>query len=281
VLGPDDGQGSRCKGEFLLRPLNWKTFAVAYALALAVLLFAQRRTPAQREAMLFSNVIDLTYAINDKAPVFDKGEKFHAQVLHSYEKDGYFTRQISLPEHFATHLDAPAHFARGAWTVEQIPAERLVRPLVVLDVSTKARSNADYQVTVEDIARWEEAHGELPTGAVVAAFTGWGARWGAAADYRNADAKGVLHFPGYSLEAAKFLVEARNVVGLGIDTLSVDYGASKEFAVHKYSASRSVFHLENLAQLERAPQAGATVVIAPAKLEGGSGAPARVMVLIK
>jgi kynurenine formamidase len=90
-----------------------------------------------------------------------------------------------------------------------------------------------------------------------------------------------MHFPGYSLEAAKFLAEGRNVFGLGIDTLSIDYGPSKNFRVHQYTMSRSLFHLENLANLDKVPASGALAIVAPMKLEGGSGGPVRVYALLK
>jgi kynurenine formamidase len=100
-------------------------------------------------------------------------------------------------------------------------------------------------------------------------------------DYRNADAAGTMHFPGFSLDAVKFLVDARDVVAIGIDTLSVDPGVSNDFPVHHFTASQQVYHIENVAHLERVPESGAIAVIAPAKLEGGSGGPVRVIALLK
>ena len=140
---------------------------------------------------------------------------------------------MSFPEHFGTLVDAPAHFVRGLWTVDQIPPERLIAPVVVLDLSAKASTNADYQLSVEDVADWEKTHGAIPQNGVVMLMTGWESRWNSAKEFRNADRKGMMHFPGYSLDAARFLVEARGVMGLGIDTLSVDYGPSSDFSVHQ------------------------------------------------
>jgi kynurenine formamidase len=259
-----------------------RTFVIGYAVALALFLFAQqRRTPAPESD--FRAVVDLTHSINSKVPTYELEEKsgFKAQTVATIEKDKYFARNISLPEHFGTHIDAPAHFARGMWTVDQIPAERLLAPLDVIDVSTNAKSNPDYQLSVEDIANWEKLNGQIPPGAVVIAHTGWDARWNSIKEYRNADAKGVMHFPGYSLDAAKFLVEARDVYGLGIDTLSIDYGPSQDFPVHQYTLSHSLYHLENVAELERVPPTGAMVVAAAMKLEGGSGGPVRILALLK
>ena len=132
-----------------------------------------------------------------------------------------------------------------------------------------------------DIADWEKEHGQIPQAAVVVTRTGWESRWNSPKTYRNAEPKGTLHFPGYSQDAARFLVEGRNVIGLGIDTLSIDYGPSKDFPVHKYTLSHSLYHLENVANLAHVPPSGATLLVAPIKLEGGSGGPVRILALIK
>ena len=259
-----------------------KTFVAVLALAVVVFLFAQRRqAPAPQPA--FRTVLDLTQPLSEKFPNWEGTEKspFEAKPLASMEKDGYFTRTISLPEHFATHMDDPAHFAAGAWTVDQIPPERLIGPLVVLDVTAQSQANADYQVRVEDVAHWERAHGQIPPGSIVLARTGWAARATSMKDYRNADDKGTKHFPGFLPETVMFLVEARSISGLGIDTMSVDYGASGTYPVHQYTSKHNVYHLENVAELSAVPEAGAIVVAAPAKLAGGSGGPVRILALIR
>jgi kynurenine formamidase len=259
-----------------------KTTSLLFActLVLAFLLFAQRHKPAP-EQPLFSHIIDLTHTISSRAPTFDDSEKFTARTVETIEKDGYFAREITLPEHFATHVDAPAHFTRGMWTVEQIPPERLVAPLVVIDIRSQVQNDPDYMLRVEDIAAWEQAHGSIPFSAVVMARTGWDRHWDSPREYRNADGKGVRHFPGYSLDAARFLVEGRYAVGLGIDTLSIDPGTSADFPVHHYTSVHEVYHLEAVTHLELAPATGAMVVVAPAKLQGGSGGPVRVLALVK
>src|SRR5581483_5294122 len=98
---------------------------------------------------------------------------------------------------------------------------------------------------------------------------------------RNEEGDHLTHYPGYSLEAAKFLVKTRDVVGLGIDTMSVDKGATTTYPVHQFTSREDVYHLENVANLALVPPVGTTVVVAPIKLENGSGGPARVFVLVK
>jgi kynurenine formamidase len=261
--------------------MKWKTFVIGWGLALSLLLFAQRRSPYP-EATVFSTILDLTHSVSADAPNWEgTSPSLHARTTGTLERDGYFTRHVSFDEHSATHMDAPAHMIPGTWTVDQIPAERLVRPLVVLDVTAQARANPDYQVSVEDIAHWESKHGDIPLGSVVLAHTGWDLRWNSSTEFRNADKSGTLHFPGFSLEAARFLVEARAIVGLGIDTLSVDPGISTDYAVHKYCAARGVYHLENVANLGQVPPSGAIAAVTPMKLEGGSAAPVRILAMLK
>jgi kynurenine formamidase len=229
----------------------------------------QERT-GTKLAALFRTVQDLTHPINQNVPNYLPTEEspYCSKVVATTEKDGYFARDFSLPEHFGTHIDAPAHFAHGLWTVDEIPLDRLIARLVILDVGESVKRNSDYQVTVEDILHWERAWGEIPSSALVMAYTGWESRWNSPQSYRNADANGVLHFPGYSAEAAQYLVEKRSSVGLGIDTLSVDYGPSRDLPVHQYTLPQSLYHLENVANLDCAPASGAIVVVAFIKLEG-------------
>ena len=224
---------------------------------------------------------DIGHALGPDNPPWPGDEKpFEAVLNASIEKDGYFTRKFTSLEHFGTHVDAPAHFVKGGWTVDQIPVERLYAPAVLIEARKEGRANPDYRMTPEKIYDWERRHGRIPAGAIVLMRTGWADVWPHTVAYRNADGDGVMHFPGFSVEAVKLLIE-RDVVALGIDTLSVDYGASKDFAVHHLSHEAKLYHIENLAKLDAVPELGARLLVAPINLEGGSGAPARVFMLMQ
>src|SRR5215831_5209201 len=128
--------------------VRWQTLAIGLALALTLFLFAQHRS-AMPDQISYQSVVDLTHTLNDQSPNWEGSEKspFSVKELGTIERDGYYYRAFTTEEHYGTHLDAPAHFAKGMWTVEQIPAERLVRPLVVLDVRSKAKDRSDYEVS--------------------------------------------------------------------------------------------------------------------------------------
>ncbi len=229
------------------------------------------------------SVIDLTHELDGESPYWPEGKAqtpFHAEVVATFPKYGYFARAISLPEHFGTHMDAPAHFDPDGSTVDQILPRELLVPAVVVDVRQQVKADQDYRVSVADLQRWEHAHRAWPAGAAVFIFTGWSSRWPSQEKYMNQDAQGVLHFPGLSVEAAKYLVEHAHPVAIGIDTGSIDYGPSKNFEAHHVTMKAGLYHLENLANLDRLPARGAYIIALPMKLRGGSGSPTRVVALM-
>jgi kynurenine formamidase len=146
-------------------------------------------------------------------------------------------------------------------------------------VRADGATDADYQLPPARIDDWEKRHGRISEGAIVLLRTGWALRWPDARSYRNEDERGRMHFPGFSMEAVERLIE-RKVSGIGCDTMSVDCGASEEFRVHHLALGAGLYHLENLSDLSELPEQGAFLVVAPIKLEGGSGGPVRVFALL-
>ena len=227
-----------------------------------------------------ARVLDLSYAINDKLVPWPGDEKwFEANANATVEKDGYFTRSFWMLEHYGTHLDAPTHFPTGKTTVDQIPVRQLFGPAVVFDVRGPGTQDPDFQLRARNIEEWEIRNGRISSGSIALLRTGWASRWPDTKSYRNQDASGKMHFPGFSAEAAKLLIE-RKVSGLGCDTMSVEYGASEDFSLHRLTLGAELYHLENLADLSALPETGAFLIVAPIKLEGGSGGPVRVFALL-
>lgn len=228
-------------------------------------------------------VIDLTHPLDDQAPYWPEGSgpsPFHAHVVATFEKGGYFARDLEMPEHFGTHMDAPAHFDPKGKTLDQIQVTQFLRAAYVIDVREGVRSNVDYRVTAQDLENWERRNGTIPSGCVVFFLTGWGKRWPSQKEFMNQDAQGRLHFPGLSLEAAQYLLDRSHPAAIGIDTASIDYGPSQNFEVHRLTMPAGLYHLENVAKLDRLPARGAYVVALPMNLKGGSGSPTRVLALV-
>lgn len=227
-------------------------------------------------------VVDLSYILNDKTPYWPgpNYEPFKLTTIATIEKDGVLSKTIFMPEHLGTHIDAPNHFEKNQPAVHQIATENLFAPGVVIDVSLQTETNPDFQLQVADIEAWEKANGKIAQGSLVFLMTGWHRFWTNYERYKNQDAMGQMHFPGFSREAAKFLVEQRHIRGIGIDTLSIDPGISKDFAVHHVINGAGRYALENVAHLDELPTRGFYVIVAPLKIEDGSGGPTRVFAVI-
>ena len=228
-------------------------------------------------------VVDLGYALSEANPYWP-GEgycPFHFEIIATLEEDGVYSGAFSTPEHLGTHMDAPNHFEAGQVSIDKIGLEDLVAPAVVVDIREACQLAPDYRLSPDDLVGWENQQGLIPSGAVVFALTGWGQYWNDYDRYKNQDASGRLHFPGFSSEAALFLVKERAIQGIGVDTLSVDYGLSTDFPVHHIVNGAGAYHIENAANLEQVPARGAWMIAAPIKIENGSGGPARVWVIFK
>lgn len=234
-----------------------------------------------------ARVIDLTHPFDDRTLYWPTSpSSFELKRLSYGETPGgwfYASNSLCTPEHGGTHLDAPIHFDKAGKTVDQIPPRQLIAPGVVIDVSAKAGADPDYRLSVEDLRSWEKLHGNIPAGAIVLLRTGWGKRWPDRKRYLGDDTPGdasKLHFPSYGKESAEYLVRQRHVAALGVDTASIDFGASKDFIVHRIASAAGVPGLENVANLDELPPVGAWVIALPMKIAGGSGGPLRIVALV-
>ena len=244
-------------------------------------------TPAapDRLEQLFSGeirIIDLTHALSADMPYWPRpdGNPFVHDTIQAHYNGSPSMAAYSTPEHHGTHMDAPVHSREAQPSVDQIEPEQLFRPAVVMDVVERARTDPNTELTLSDVQSWETVHGPVPGGAVVLLHTGWGERWDDPAAYAQVDSTGALHFPGFSEEAARFLVDERDIAGIGIDALSVDPGVADSFRVHQVVNGSGRYHLENVANLDQIPATGAYLVVAPIKIEGGSGGQVRIFAVV-
>ncbi|MBX2998468.1 MAG: cyclase family protein [Caldilineaceae bacterium] len=222
----------------------------------------------------FSHVVDLTHTLTTDFPTFGGEQQLEIDQLMTLASDGYNLSVWLLNEHTGTHMDAPFHFSDGP-SADQIPVQNLIGPLAVIDIRSKAEADPDAQLTPDDIAAWEASYGPLPDGAIVAMLSGWDEHV-RTEKFRNADDQGGMHFPGFHIEAIEMLLGERNAVGIFVDTLSLDYGQSADFAVHYRWLPANKWGIECVANLGQMPASGATVVVGGPKIAGATGGPTRI-----
>lgn len=202
-------------------------------------------------------------------------ERIQTTVLAEH---GVAAGRISMGEHQGTHIDAPCHFVDSPTTADRIPVAHLVAEAVVIDISPAASRDPEYRLRAGDVDRWESAHGRVPDSCFVLVSSGWSARWSDPARYVNADDGGVPRHPACTPEAAALLVE-RGVLGVGVDTLSVDNATPSDVRApaHKVLHGADRYVIENLARLDELPARDIVLVIGALPIVAGTAGPARVL----
>ena len=198
------------------------------------------------------------------------------ETIATIERDGFYLRSVRQGEHTGTHWGAPGHFTAGAALADDLEPADLFRPAVKIDVRRRCARDADFVLSVEDLKAWERRHGRIPDESVVVLWTGWESRWGTGA-YLNRDADGVLHQPGFSLEAVQWLVGTGRLGhrgGTGTDTFGPDPGTDTSYAVSRLVYQRHRISLEILANLAALPTTGGYVLCGGQINRAGSGSTA-------
>ncbi|HRW07040.1 MAG TPA: cyclase family protein [Caldilineaceae bacterium] len=228
--------------------------------------------------MTVHHAVDLTHALSPTSPVFPGLPAFVVEKpLFTHEANNVSINRYTVTDHCGTHFDAPYHVYAGGLKTDEVDPAALVVPAVVINISARAANEHATRVTPDDLLAWERQHGRIPHGAAVLMNAGWATRIDSAAAYINADDSGTFHFPGFSVEAAEFLLHERAINGIGVDTLSLDHGPATDFAVHMAFLPTNRWGLECLANLDKIPPSGAYLFVGVPKIKGSSGGPTRVM----
>ncbi|HYY59184.1 MAG TPA: cyclase family protein [Pyrinomonadaceae bacterium] len=258
---------------------------------LCALLFSMVLILSLRAGMEFprGRIVDLSHSFDSDTIYWPTEDGFRLEKEHDGVTDkGYYyaANKFCTAEHGGTHIDAPIHFAAGRQTVDQIPLEQLTGAAITVDVTASCEANPDYQVTVEDFQAWEKKNGAIPRGAIVLLRTGYARRWPDRQRYlgtaeHGAGAVAKLHFPGLHPAAARWLVTARSIKAVGLDTASIDYGQSSLFESHRTLFEKNVPAFENLANLDQLPAKDFLLIALPMKIRNGSGGPLRAIAIVK
>ncbi len=225
-------------------------------------------------------VIDLTHRLVRTFPSFLGPQAVFDEVLFTIPDDGFYTKQWTFDEHIGTHIDTPGHFNLGQALVDELDPETLIAPIAVVDIKRKAQNDPNATVDPADLVAYERRHGRIPRGALVCMNSGWDDKVGDGDEFRGGAGFPDLNFPGFSADATDWLVTKRDVVGIGVDTLSLDPGNSQTFDVHVSFLGSGRYGIENVANLDGIPAKGALGFVGPIPWEEGSGSPCKVLAIV-
>ncbi len=262
-----------------------KAFTFLFSFTLVTTLAVGQRRPASFPG---GTIVDLSYPFDSATVYWPTAGSFQLEKdFEGITEQGFYysAYKYCAAEHGGTHIDAPMHFARGRHSVDQIPLEQLMGSAVLIDVTSQSQSNRDYQVAVADFQNWEKLNGRVPSGAIVLLRTGFGKYYPDRVKYMGTDERGPtavrkLHFPGLHPDTARWLVANRQIKAIGLDTPSIDYGQSTLFESHRILFDKNIPALENVANLNRLPVRGFSVIALPMKIRGGSGGPLRIIAIL-
>lgn len=223
-----------------------------------------------------NRAMDLTHTFTAGFPVYTGNEPTR-KTLVTVEENGFYAQGWTFEEHSGTHMDAPGHFVSGGRLVPELSPRELVVPVAVIDISKRASKDPDAVVTPDDLVRYEKRHGRIPRNAGVFMYSGWEKRLPDPGAFKNADANGTYHFPGFGIDAVEWLLDRRSVRAIGVDTLSLDNGESTTFDVHLTWLGSDRYGIENLANLGKLRPKGTTAFVGVVPWEEGSGGPCRVI----
>jgi len=249
--------------------------------------FANALAEGEIETVDLTHTLDPDFPVIVLPPEFGQCARFRVEEVSRYDERGpaWYWRNFSCSEHTGTHFDAPVHWISGKdlpnASVDTIPTEAFVRGVCVIDCSKQCADDEDYLLTPELIQEWEQAHGEIPAGTWVLMRSDWSKRSGA--EYLNLREDGA-HSPGPSADAVKFLIEERDIIGFGTETVGTDAGQAQHlsppYPAHHLFHGANKYGLQCLANLDRLPPTGAVLVCPPLKIKNGSGSPLRVLALV-
>ena len=239
-------------------------------------------------------VVDLTQTLTPEfpqialPPEFAQARPFSMDEVSRYDERGpaWYWNNFSCGEHTGTHFDAPIHWISGRDlpnnATDTIPVQELIGAACVIDCSREAAADHDFLLTVDFVRCWERHHGRIPGRSWVLMRTDWSKRRDPV-EYQNLDETG-QHTPGPDAAVVRFLVEERNVIGFGTETIGTDAGQGFQleppYPCHHYMHGNGRYGLQCLTNLDLLPPTGAVIVCPPLKIRQGSGSPLRVLALI-
>ncbi|XP_013417957.1 uncharacterized protein LOC106179023 isoform X2 [Lingula anatina] len=239
------------------------------------------------------HVLDMTYPLGPNTTYWPGTPKFHFSIdfrNFSATTGWYEGNSFCAATNGGTSLEAPSFLIQGGTTADNIPVHKLIGPAVKIDIASKAATDPDVQLTVEDIENWEIANGRVPDNSILFVYTGWGqyvdnrtAFFGhpSTTEWLDPQGRSLLHFPGISPAATSWLASNRKLLGIGIDTPSLDYGQSVDKAASVALYSKGIYGLTTVANLDKLPTKGATVLAFPVTIRGSSGGPVRIVALLR
>jgi kynurenine formamidase len=252
---------------------------IFFVCSMMILSGCRQESPVQPRVIHFDNIVDLTHTLTSDFPFIPVRKltyPFELIPMATLEGNGVEANSWKIHEHLGTHIDAPNHFIKNQKSVDLLELKDLIVPVVVIDIEKKADHNADAELTVEDILAFEKQYGQIPDHACVMMYSGWAKRL-TDPSFVGLDTNQVKHYPGFANDAIAFLLAERNIAGIGVDVLSFDPGTDENYTGHKTLFTAGKWGVECVANLDKIPKTGATIIVGAPKVGKATGGFTRII----
>lgn len=229
-------------------------------------------------------LVDLTRIMDENTPHYSGFPTLEKKMLYDFENTNcnFRSHVYTTVGQYCTHVDPPVHFVKDGRSLEAFTPDDMIMPLCVFDLSKEVAANPDYCLTVKDIEAWEAVNGRVPEGSFCAFRSDWYKRQ-TSEEMFNAGADGRARFPGWTVEALKFLAHERKVAALGHETTDTDppvISSVEGWIGEKYWLEQDKYQIELLAHLDECPAKGAMIFCTFPRVKDASGFPARCFALV-
>lgn len=206
----------------------------------------------------------LSHVFDENASVFPGDPPPEIEIVFTVPDDGFLVEVVKTGTHTSTHIDTPIHFIEGGRSVDELAAEELVWPAYVIDVRDRIASEGpNFQLSSDDIRRYEQTVGRVPRRAMVIIQTGFDAKFGTPAYLDDV--------PGFSGEAVQWLFDRRQISGVGSDTLGPDASNDPDFNATFTALANDGVALPGLNNVDSLNRNGDIIITGAVRLAGGSG----------
>lgn len=203
---------------------------------------------------------DISMTISQDMPVYkgrrEKRPRFN--TISSHEEGSAHETELSLNLHTGTHLDAPLHMLAGGEDISYLENKKLIAPCQVFDLTV-----VEGGITASDLIDFEIKSDQY---ILLKTRNSW-------PDYLEEHAEEFIYL---EKSGAELIAEA-GPIGVGIDALGIER-AQPGHPTHKLLLGSGIIIIEGL-RLNEVSAGMYTLILAPLKLAGVEGAPARAFLL--
>lgn len=210
-------------------------------------------------------IIDISLPISPQMAVWPDDPPVELRQLSAIKNgDDANVSQIQMSVHAGTHIDAPNHFIDSGKTIDELPLEKLIGQVLVMEI------DSEVDIITENVLSTHVSTELLKTAKKVLFRTRNSSLWKShPTDFQS-------NYVGIDKSGASYLAKL-NLDLIGMDYLSVT-SFTETIEPHQILLAKDIILLEGI-DLSSVPGGVYQLFCLPLNIEGCNGAPARAILM--